>query len=153
MTVERRWSVSNTCGTGFAVWSHHERRVVSRHKTFRAAQKKAKALTESNIIKTPFKDKEKARQFEAMVKAYDTRHKDLIRPDGNRCEGNGWASSFWKGYDPDYAAMWSPRWDRGSKNTIGYICWRAGIAVRKRELSIGNKLIPRPHNQPPMKEY
>ena len=62
-------------------------------------------------------------QFDAMLKAYADKHPDVVRVDGRRCLGNGWASAFWKGYDnkPPYLV---------AAGTPAYACYRAGQAQR-----------------------
>ncbi len=80
-------------------------------------------------IRNPFRQDMMARQFDALVNCYVNQHRDLIR-DGFRNLGNSWATGFWRGYDD---VIPSERWDRGSKQTFAWACYRAGKAVRALE--------------------
>lgn len=77
--------------------------------------------------KNPFTDRTRRRTYDAVVECYVTRHRDIVYPDGSRCRGNSWATAFWRGYD----GHTKPVWDRASKQTPGYACYRAGLAVRR----------------------
>lgn len=77
-------------------------------------------------IRNPFRVPMLHKQFDAMVYAYFTKHKDLVRKDGVR-PGNAWAMHFYRGYD----GIPRPLLDN-MKDTPAYACWRAGKAVRKR---------------------
>ena len=44
--IVTRYLVSTSHGSGFAVWDRHDARIVSRHKTFTAAQLEAKRLND-----------------------------------------------------------------------------------------------------------
>lgn len=83
----------------------------------------------SKPIRNPFKDALMRKLFDGMIAAHDRRHKDVLRPDGTRCNGNGMASSFWRGYDN----VRPESWDRASKMTCGYAAYAAGRAVAKRD--------------------
>jgi hypothetical protein len=80
-------------------------------------------------MRNPFRNKTMRGTYDAMVKAYHTKHRDVVRADGSECHGNGWASWFWRGYHGQTAG----RWDRASKEMIGYACWCAGRDVRAQE--------------------
>ena len=76
-------------------------------------------------IRNPFRIPMLHKQFDAMVFAYNTKHRDLIRPDGVR-PGNAWAQAFWRGFDG------VPRPARDNlKDTPAYACWKAGAAVKQ----------------------
>lgn len=78
-----------------------------------------------DLVKNPFKTPFMRRNFDAAVKTYDERHKDLIRANGTRCNGNSWAHHFWNGFDlvdSDYS---------GIKDSAAYAMHRAGRAIRK----------------------
>jgi hypothetical protein len=76
----------------------------------------------------PFRERIKRETYNAIVGCYETRHRDLFRPDGSQGRGNAWAGWFWRGYNGV-----EPNWDRASKDSPGYACWCAGRDIRKRE--------------------
>jgi len=87
-------------------------------------------LEKHPAIRNPFRQRVLKEQFDAIIKAYDARHKDIMRIDRNgryrRHIGNGWATSFWRGFD----GVLSDRWDAASRQSSAYACWRAGQALR-----------------------
>lgn len=85
----------------------------------------------------PFRNKTMRSQYDACVFCYDTKHRDLIRPDGTRHKGNSVAHHFWMGYD----RVAIERWDRESRKMIAWAIYRAGMFVREREEKAGNELI------------
>lgn len=88
-------------------------------------------------MRNPFRNPSYRAQYDAMVKAYHARHRDLVRPDGTQNLGNGVANNFWRGYEN--AAL---NWDRKSRDTFAYVCYRAGQDVRKTIAT--EDVIPRP---------
>lgn len=94
------------------------------------------------MIKCPFKDPNKVKQFEGMVRLYNTKHRDLFLPDGIRrgpgTFGSSTASWFWKGYD---GYMRGPE-----KNSVAYVLFRVGQAIAKQARIDGNYLIECPKN-------
>lgn len=74
-----------------------------------------------------FKNPILRRTYDAMRKAYADRHHDLIRADGSRNLGNGFAGAFWRGFDGVLAG----RWDSASRQTPSYACWCAGRDIAK----------------------
>ena len=80
-------------------------------------------------IRNPFKQPLLAKQFDAMIRVYETKHRDLIRADGGRCMGNAWATNFWRGYD----GCKLMRWDAAAKQTPAYACYRAGQVIKASE--------------------
>lgn len=77
-----------------------------------------------NRFKTPALRK----QYDACVKCYRSRHRDLVRPDGTPHLGNGWASHFWRGYKRTPL-----NWDAPSRKTFAYACYRAGEDMRQSD--------------------
>ncbi len=77
----------------------------------------------------PFRTKFMRANFDAVVAAYETKHKDLVRPDGTRHKGNSWATTFWRGYDNVLPGSW----DAESRKTAAYAVWRAGRAIAEKE--------------------
>jgi hypothetical protein len=84
-----------------------------------------------------FRNKAYRAQYDAMVRAYHTRHRDLVRPDGTQHLGNGVANNFWRGYE-----NMPMNWDRNSRDSFAYACYRAGQDVRKAVAP--SDVIPRP---------
>jgi hypothetical protein len=83
--------------------------------------------TMAERIRNPFRSAFMRKNFDAIVKVYDERHRNLIHPTGNRCTGNSWASYFWRGFDGvkmDFT---------GSKDTASYAVYRAGQSVAKAQ--------------------
>ena len=75
------------------------------------------------LVRNPFKTPFMRRNFDAAIETYDTKHKDLIRESGVRCNGNSWAHHFWNGFDEvdrDYT---------GIKDSAAYAMYRAGRAI------------------------
>lgn len=83
------------------------------------------------VLRNPFKNKILRSQYDAIIKAFNIRHKDLIRKDreGNffQSTGNSWAQDFWTGYN----GMRTRESFKGSYDTSAYACWRAGNDIRK----------------------
>lgn len=81
-------------------------------------------------IRNPFRHPTMRQQFDAIIGAYDKRHKDVVHVDREgryrRHLGNAWANNFWRGFDGVAAG----RWDPASRQTPAYACWRAGEALR-----------------------
>ena len=80
-------------------------------------------------MKNPFRQPTMAKQFDLIVKAYENRHPDLIRPSGPH-RGNTLATNFWRGYEGVYPES---RWDSYSKQCPIYACFRAGQMIRALE--------------------
>lgn len=81
-------------------------------------------------IRNPFRQRMRRRHFDVVVRAYQNRHPDIIRPSGARCLGNSIAGYFWRGYDnsiPERA------WDAASKEMMAYVSYAAGRAVAESE--------------------
>jgi hypothetical protein len=81
-------------------------------------------------VRNPFRQRDRKRHFDGMVKAYLTKHKNLVRADGSRHNGNSWATYFWRGYDDSIPAR---AWDASSKEMMAYVTYCAGRAVAKAE--------------------
>jgi hypothetical protein len=81
-------------------------------------------------IRNPFRNPMMRSQFAALIKAYETKHRDLVRPDGQRHKGNSWAQHFWWGFDNALPKRYA---DRESRNTLGYAAFRAGRAIAEWE--------------------
>lgn len=88
-------------------------------------------------MRNPFRAAIMRAQFDGLVRAYDTKHRDLITADGLRNRGNGAAGPFWLGYD----GLARERWNAASRKMIAWACYRAGEAVRQREEAAGRPLI------------
>lgn len=80
-------------------------------------------------IVNPFRTRFMRDNFDRVVNAYHTKHKDLIRKDGTRHNGNSWATTFWRGYD----GILPGSWDAASRKTAAYAVWCAGRAIAKQE--------------------
>jgi hypothetical protein len=83
------------------------------------------------MIRNPFKIDYSRRNFDGVVKAYETKGRMLFYPDGSRCNGNSFAADFWRGYD----GINAKQWDTESRKMLGYVFFRAGQLVRKNEVS------------------
>ena len=81
----------------------------------------------SVVRKNPFRDRTMAGTFNAVVRCYYAKHKDIWREPGQARPGNAWANNFWRGYD----GVVMPVWDAASRRTPAYACFRAGQLVRK----------------------
>jgi hypothetical protein len=81
----------------------------------------------------PFRNAVLRKQYDALVHLYAIKHRDLVRADGKPHRGNSWATNFWRGYEGKDDAS---RWDRASRQTPAWACWRAGHDIRKLENSI-----------------
>lgn len=84
-------------------------------------------------IRNPFRKAPQRAAFDEMVRNWQTRSRLLFLPGGERCMGNSWAGSFWRGYDaaPGTPYDWRhPRWDSASKQMLTYVYVRAGAACR-----------------------
>ena len=79
----------------------------------------------SSSARNPFKPGSLlAKQFDGMLQAYASGHRDLLREQGTvRCMGNGWADNFWLGYDGCAPT-------RVPKGTLAWACYRAGQRQR-----------------------
>ena len=94
------------------------------------------------MVKSPFKDANKTKQFDGMVRLYNTKHRDLFLPEGVRRGpgrlGSSTASWFWKGYDG---------YPRGpEKNSGVYVLYRAGQLIAKQAIKDGRYLAECPKN-------
>lgn len=78
----------------------------------------------ANRFKTPALRK----QYDACVKCYRAKHRDVVRPDGTPHRGNAWADNFWRGYES--VPM---NWDAASRQTFAYACYRAGADMKKSD--------------------
>jgi hypothetical protein len=71
-----------------------------------------------------FRDPALRKQFDAMIRGYQTSHPDIIRPDGSKHRGNAAAFAFWIGFEGGNAEKLYPT--ASSRRTIPYACFRAG---------------------------
>jgi len=80
----------------------------------------------------PFRQRDRARLYDAMVKEYRERGPVLFYPHLReeplntnvlRHPGNSWAGWFWRGFTDSLPAT---MWDAGSKQQFTYVCYRAG---------------------------
>lgn len=74
----------------------------------------------------PFRNQTHRRCFEAAVRLWEARHRDLFTPEGLEKRGNSFATSFWRGYHHQGAGQW----DQASRRTLGYVWWKAGQACK-----------------------
>jgi hypothetical protein len=82
-----------------------------------------------------FRDPTMRQQYDAAVRAYRMKHRDLFDANGNRrTPGSSFASFFWRGYDGECAA----RWDRTGRATLSYAYWRAGQDCKQEAASSKN---------------
>jgi hypothetical protein len=72
-----------------------------------------------------FHDKTMRKHYDIAVQMFATKHRDLIRPDGSRCDGNSFASAFWKGYDH----IDSRYTDVASRQMLAYAFYCAGYDI------------------------
>lgn len=89
--------------------------------------------TPDATIRNPFRRQMQRDGFAEMVHNWRTHSSLLFNPDGTRCMGNGFASSFWKGYDGAVCGFGGLNnySDRASREIIAYIYFRAGQECRK----------------------
>lgn len=80
-------------------------------------------------ITNPFRDPDRRDKFDSIVKAWQMQHAMLFGPGGLPLRGNSVAEMFWRGY---YDQKTGHEWDAASKQTLAYIWFRAGQAVRKQ---------------------
>lgn len=71
-----------------------------------------------------FRDKTLAKHYDAMVRMFNTQHRDLGTPE-RRCNGNSFAQAFWIGFDGVTVGRGNYS-DRASRETLAYPCYRAG---------------------------
>ena len=86
--------------------------------------------------RNPFRDRTMRQNYDAAVKVYRMRHRDLFIPQtGERRRsgnyGSTFARCFWHGFDD--VATPGERQDRAWRQTIGYAFWRAGRDLAKLE--------------------
>jgi hypothetical protein len=79
-----------------------------------------------NKITNPFRQKDRKRMFDGVVRAYLAKHRDIGTPD-KRHRGNSIAGYFWRGYDN----VRPEQWDRESREMMAYVSYRAGQEVAK----------------------
>jgi len=79
-----------------------------------------------------FRDKTMRLSYDVAVFAYETKHRDLFLPNGERrrvgCYGSAVARAFWHGFD----GIGANRWDDFSRRTLSYPIWCAGRDMAKR---------------------
>ncbi len=94
----------------------------------------------SGMVRNPFRTPFMRKNYDAAIKAFDTKAPDFIYPSGRRCIGNAWATSFWRGFDGV-----SLNWDLASKQTPGYAMWCAGrdIAAALAKAERSSPILPR----------
>lgn len=85
----------------------------------------------------PFRNPILRREYDAAVKAYSLRHRDLFLPPSgvrrsaaNRTIGSSFAFYFWQGYD-EAASPIHARWDAASRQIIGWAYYRAGRDIAR----------------------
>lgn len=72
-----------------------------------------------------FHDKTMRSQYDAAVKVYRMKHRDLFINGERRTEGqygSSFAQYFWHGFDGIVPCVW----DAGRRKMLGYAYWRAG---------------------------
>ena len=77
-----------------------------------------------------FRDPTMRQQYDAAVRAFGTKHRDLFDANGvRRAPGSSFASFFWRGFDG--TQLGAGFIDRASRSTLSYAYWRAGQDMRK----------------------
>lgn len=79
---------------------------------------------ETLFVKNPFRQVNTKAAFDAVVREYARRSRELFHPGGHRNVGHPTGSAFWRGYD---GAAWP------DKVTPLWVAYRAGEAVRAAE--------------------
>lgn len=96
-----------------------------------------------------FRDPIMRSYYDSGVHAYETRHRDLFLPSGERRRagsyGSSFATMFWQGYD---GTVFGRGWDAAGRKTVGYAVWRAGRDCRAQEAR-GARGASRQANVPP----
>lgn len=92
--------------------------------------------------RNPFKPSSMlARQFDAMLAAYASVHRDVIRENGTvRCMGNSLATAFWRGYDSTPPNIIQ-------RDSLAWAAYRAGQAQRLIDSKRGAVVAPLPMYQ------
>ena len=82
-----------------------------------------------------FKDPGMRREYDGAMLAYNTKHKNLFLPNGERRKspdlGSSFATFFWGGYDGFTVGMFNFE-SKGDRNTIAYAHYRAGQDAAKQ---------------------
>jgi len=79
----------------------------------------------------PFRDSYMRSQYDAAMRAYQLKHRDLFTNGSRRTPGgygSSFAQCFWNGFDGVTAGVWNYAGDAPSRRTIGYAFYRAGMA-------------------------
>ena len=82
-------------------------------------------------IKNPFRNDVMRKQFDLMVSAHDTKHRDLFLPNGDQRRGSSIANAFWDGHKNETRSLFCR--DASIRNTPAYACWKAGRSVALRD--------------------
>jgi len=87
-------------------------------------------------MRNPFRQKDRAKVYQAAVECYQSKHRDLFLADGTRrgahrySLSSNFAISFWDGYDgKEPAGGWSPE----LKRMLRYPAWCAGRDIKAVE--------------------
>ncbi len=75
-----------------------------------------------------FRDHTMRQQYDAAVRAFETKHRDLFVNGTRRTVGgygSSFASAFWHGYDGDTKGV-ACMSDKASRSTLAYAYYRAG---------------------------
>jgi hypothetical protein len=76
------------------------------------------------IMRIPFRNRIYRKNYLLTLQVFQTRHRDLFQPNGQRRYGSSFAGLFWRGYDgikgPNQYVT------RADKDTLGYVYWIAG---------------------------
>jgi hypothetical protein len=87
------------------------------------------------VVRNPFRNPVMRREFDAAVRAYEMRHRDLFRDAKPYKHGSSFANFFWAGYDGRIApgAGVGFKQDASSRNMIAYAYFRAGELLAKAD--------------------
>lgn len=84
-----------------------------------------------------FRDPTMRAQYDAAVKAFEVKHRNLFMPNGERRRspnmGSSFATYFWKGFDGAPQVGIGNFTDADSRKTVAYAYWRAGQDMAKRK--------------------
>lgn len=92
-------------------------------------------------MKNPFRDRTMRREYDAAVRAYESKHQDLFVKGERRTPGgygSSFASFFWNGFDGKTKGV-ACMSDRASRSMIGYAYYRAGKDCAKAQHREGAK--------------
>jgi hypothetical protein len=75
-----------------------------------------------------FKDKTMRREYDAGVRMWETKDRNLFYPDGTICRGSSFAVYFWDGFNKTGRQDYDPK----SRQMTGFAYFRAGQDCAKK---------------------